>query len=63
MSSVETAVDTRGRKWEKYCDGSYYDLWCVRCVDMPCVFDSPTSFHFQREFDAGVFFDLVQVAW
>lgn len=50
--------DKRGREWEIFQDLVYYDLWCVRQVD-DRQFDSPLSFHFEREIDAINFLALV----
>ena len=59
---TETAVDKRGRTWEMFRDVSMYDMWCVRCVDVPCEFDSHMSFHFDRLLRAEVFLDCVKEA-
>lgn len=55
-------LDKRGRKWEKFCDQSYFDMICVRCLDVPKDFNSPLSFHFMHDQQAHDFANLIKEA-
>ena len=47
--------------YEIFCDESYFSMWCVRLIKDK-RFDSPKSFHFQREQDAREFLRLIMIA-
>lgn len=55
------AEDKRGRKWERFCDESYFGLVCIRCmsVEEPRDFNSQMSFHFDKNTDADAFWDMI----
>ena len=62
MKNNEKFKDKRGREWEKFCDVSYYDLYCVRCLVAPKEFDSHLSFHFMNMSEADDFQRLIEAS-
>jgi len=49
------------REWHLFCDMSYFDLYCVKPVEVR-EFGSSESFHFMELKDAREFFRLIEVS-
>lgn len=60
---TEKFLDKRGRTWEWFSDPSYYDMICVRCLDVPKDFNSPLSFHFGKMEQIEAFIELMKEAY
>lgn len=58
---MDTQLDGRGRRWEKFTDMGNFDMQTIRCLDVPDArdFNGAMNFSFSRDADAALFWEML----